>query len=75
LSLFPHRHFSLQQAPPGVIKKEDRLFFKFLERANIDDEATVDDFASEYSTSTTTTDHHEEKAVLLNVWYPCAGGG
>ena len=31
--------------PPAVISKEDRLFFQYLERANIYEEAAVDDFA------------------------------
>jgi hypothetical protein len=35
----------LGPAPPAVISKEDRLFFKYLERANIGDKVPVDDFA------------------------------
>jgi len=30
--------------PPTVISKEERLFFQYLERANIHDKAAVDDF-------------------------------
>ena len=32
-------------APPAVITKEDRLFFGYLERANVCGEAAVNDFA------------------------------
>ena len=36
---------ALQPAPPAVISKEDRLFFKYLDRANIGEESDVHDFA------------------------------
>ena len=37
---------ALQPAPPAVITKEDCLFFNYLQRANIAQEASVDDFAA-----------------------------
>ncbi|KIL62602.1 hypothetical protein M378DRAFT_80878 [Amanita muscaria Koide BX008] len=36
---------TFRPAPPAVISKEDRLFFKYLDRANIGEKAAVDDFA------------------------------
>ena len=36
---------ALRPALRAVISKEDRLFFKYLDRANIGEEAAVDDFA------------------------------
>ena len=36
---------AVRPAPPAVITKEERLFFQYLDRATIGEEAAVDDFA------------------------------